>query len=181
VLRAIARAYRSAYTGLPRDLWVLSAILVVNRAGSMVLPFLSLYFTQVRGMPIAQAGRRLSLIGLGAFLVCVGLAAMSLGRSLPFVALTIALWTFGEMLSLPLINAVVADRAAPGTRGRYMGIYTMAFSLAFMFAPAFGTFVYQGFGPDKLWYGIGGLGVVLWLWALALRRPLRVANSVKSP
>ena len=66
MLRVIARAYRSAYTGLPRDLWVLSAILVVNRAGSMVLPFLSLYFTQVRGMPITQAGRLLSLYGMGA-------------------------------------------------------------------------------------------------------------------
>lgn len=403
MLRAIARAYRSAYTGLPRDLWVLSAILVVNRAGSMVLPFLSLYFTQVCEMPVAQAGRllsvyglgaiggsylggwlsdsigatrtqqvsligsgfgylwistlktfwsiglamfvlsifveafrpavmadvaerapeglqvrafallrlaanlgvgigpavggylalysykwlfvadagtcwiacvllvlmlkpvagqrhttagvaspvspwrdlpflmlmslvvvlasaffqiwstlpiyyrehyafredtiglllalnpllivivemvltqwaerrrRLPLIGLGAFLVCVGLAAMPLGRSLPFVALTITLWTFGEMLSLPLINAVVADRAAPGTRGRYMGIYTMAFSLAFVFAPALGTYVYQGFGPDKLWYAIGALGVVLWLWALVLRRPLRAKSPVESP
>ena len=73
------------------------------------------------------------------------------------------------MLSLPLINAVVAARASPRTRGRYMALYTMAFSLAFVFAPALGTLVYQRLGSDVLWHGIGVLGIVLWLWALAIR------------
>ncbi len=60
MLRAIFRTYRSAYAGLPRDVWLLSAMLVVNRAGSMVLPFLSLYLTQVRGLSVVTAGRLLS-------------------------------------------------------------------------------------------------------------------------
>jgi predicted MFS family arabinose efflux permease len=395
MIRTIARAYRSAYAGLPRELWLLSAVLVVNRAGSMVLPFLSLYLTQVRGLPIAAAGKilalyglgaiagsyaggwlsdrigatrtqqigligsgfgylwlsvlddagqigvavlvlsvfvesyrpavmadmaeraeetvrvrafallrlaanvgvgigpavggylalhsyrwlfladaltcwlaclmlalmldplhgsrrgasgaaaggspwrdlpflllmsmvivlasalfqffstlpvyyretygfredaiglllalnpliivlfemvlirwvenrgRLALIGLGSFLTCGGLALMPLGSSVAFAAMTIAVWTTGEMLALPILNVVVADRAPPGRRGHYMGIYTMAFSLAFVFAPACGTYVYDTLGPDRLWFGIGVLGAVLWVWALALIRTFR--------
>jgi predicted MFS family arabinose efflux permease len=120
----------------------------------------------------AERRARLALIGLGAFLTCGGLALMPLGRSLGFVVLTVCVWTTGEMLVLPLLNAVVADRASPGRRGQYMGIFTMAFSLAFMFAPAAGTHVYHTFGPDRLWLAIGALGLVLWAWALALGRAL---------
>ncbi len=116
---------------------------------------------------------RMLVVGVGSFLVCAGLAWMPLGSSLVFVACTIAVWTVGEMLSLPLTNAVVADRAGPGTRGAYMGVYTMAFSVAFVFAPAGGTYVYDTLGPNVLWYGIGGLGVLLLLWSLALARHLR--------
>jgi predicted MFS family arabinose efflux permease len=121
----------------------------------------------------AESRGRLALIGLGSFLTCGGLALMPLGSSVAFVALTICVWTMGEMLALPLLNAAVADRASPGKRGQYMGIYTMAFSLAFVFAPACGTQVYDTLGPDWLWFGIGALGVVLWAWALALSRAVR--------
>jgi predicted MFS family arabinose efflux permease len=116
--------------------------------------------------------RPLPLIGLGSFLVCAGFALMPFGSSLAFAALTILIWSAGEMLALPLINAVVAERAGGGRRGRYMGLYTMAFSVAFVFAPAGGTWVYDNLGPDRLWFGVGLLGPLLWLGALALSGPL---------
>jgi predicted MFS family arabinose efflux permease len=116
---------------------------------------------------------RLQLVGPGCFLMCAGMALMPLGRSFGFAAFTIAIWTVGEMLALPLTSAVVADRATPESRGRYMGLYSMAFSIAFVFAPAGGTIIYDTLGPTWLWYGIGLVGFVLWGWALALIRPLR--------
>ena len=69
MLRTIVRTYRSAYSGLSRDLWLLSFVLLVNRAGAMVLPFISLYLTQERGYPVAVAGRVLAMYGLGALVV----------------------------------------------------------------------------------------------------------------
>ena len=115
---------------------------------------------------------RLMLVGLGAFLVGAGLGLMPLGSSIPFVALTIVVWTFGEMLALPIANAVVADRAGRAQRGRYMGVYMMAYSVAFVFAPAGGTWVFDRFGAETLWYGSAAVGALLWLWALSLRRAL---------
>jgi predicted MFS family arabinose efflux permease len=129
----------------------------------------------------AESRGRFALIGLGAFLTCGGLALMPFGRSVAFVVLTIGVWTTGEMLVLPLLNAVVADRASPGRRGQYMGIYTMAYSLALVFAPAGGTHVYESLGPDRLWFGIGALGVVLWAWALGLSRAFRPRLAPDDP
>lgn len=123
----------------------------------------------------AEKRDRVFLAGMGCFLVATGFALVPLGTSVAFIALTIAVWTTGEMLSLPLFNALVADRTDAATRGRYMGLYTMAFSVAFVLAPLLGTFVYERFGPDVLWYGLGALGPPMWLVALALRRRLAPA------
>jgi MFS family permease len=110
----------------------------------------------------------LPLVGVGALLVCTGLGLLPFGSTIPFVALTIVVWTVGEMLSLPLTNAIVAERAGPRQRGRYMGLYTMAYSVAFVVAPSAGTWIYERFGPTALWRGIGVMGIVLLGWALAL-------------
>ena len=120
----------------------------------------------------AERRRRMVLIGLGCFLVCLGFGLMPFGHSLPYVFFTLLVWTSGEMLALPLMNAVVADRSGPGNRGRYMGMMTMSFSVAFMVAPLTGTWVYERFGPDTLWYGVGALGIPLLVGALILSRPL---------
>jgi len=98
---------------------------------------------------------------------------MPLGSSLPFMIFTVLVWTLGEMIALPLMNAVVADRSSAANRGRYMGMITMAFSIAFMSAPLLGTRVYARFGPDALWYGAGALGIPLWIASVWLAKPLR--------
>jgi len=120
----------------------------------------------------AERRSRVPLIALGCFLICAGFGLMPFGTSIAFAALTVVVWSVGEMLSLPLINAVVADRAGAGNRGRYMGLYTMSFSTAFVISPAAGTWVYDRLGRDELWYLVGLVGVPLALGALALRRPL---------
>ena len=63
-------------------------------------------------------------------------------------AVAVAVWTLGEMLSLPLTNAVAGHRAPPGQSGAYMGAYTLAFSAAFVLGPTTGTAVFQAFGGE---------------------------------
>jgi len=91
---------------------------------------------------------------------------------LPFLGFMVVL-TVGEMLSMPITNAVVAERAGAGSVGRYMGVYTLAFSTAFVLGPIVGTAIYQAFGPQTLWYGTGAVGVVLAIAFAALSGPLR--------
>src|SRR5512141_448315 len=54
--------------GLPRALWVLSFATLVNRSGTMFVPFLVLYLTRARGYTPAAAGAVLALFGAGALL-----------------------------------------------------------------------------------------------------------------
>jgi len=116
---------------------------------------------------------RMRLSGAGAFLVCAGFALVPHGTTLGYLALTILVWTLGEMLVLPILNAVAAERAGRGFEGQYMGLYAMAYSVAFILAPVTGTFVYERLGPGALWHGMGVVGLILGLCFVALSRVFR--------
>ncbi len=116
---------------------------------------------------------RMRMVGLGALLVGVGLALLSAGPGLAVAVASMVVLTVGEMLSMPITNSIVAERAGTSSVGRYMGAYTLAFSTAFVIGPIAGTTVYQDLGPTVLWYGIGAVGVFLALAFSALSRPLR--------
>jgi len=114
----------------------------------------------------------LSVIGPGAFLLCLGFALLPLGRGALYAAGTVLVWTVGEMLTLPMTNIFVAARAGSARAGRYMGAYTMSFATAFLIAPALGLSVYGRWGGGVLWGAAGGVGVVLWFGFRALGRVL---------
>jgi len=65
MVKGIVELYRRAYSGLPREAWLLFALNLVNASGTMVVFFLSLYLTRQLGFTPARAGQALSLYGLG--------------------------------------------------------------------------------------------------------------------
>jgi MFS family permease len=115
----------------------------------------------------------LRTVGVGALLVGAGLALLPFGPPYVVAVAAMVVLTVGEMLAMPISNTVVAERAGRGQTGRYMGIYTLAFSTAFVVGPVAGTAVYQHLGPDVLWFGIGVIGMLLGLGFAALSKPLR--------
>lgn len=115
---------------------------------------------------------RMPIVAAGCFLMCAGLALMPFGTSIAWVLATVVVWTLGEMLALPFLSVVVANRAGPGRIGSYMGLYATTFAAAFVFGPAVGGSVYERAGPDVLWYAIGLLGVALAAFAWIAGRRL---------
>jgi predicted MFS family arabinose efflux permease len=68
MLKATALTYRNAYSGLSRSTWLLSLVMLINRSGTMVVPFMTLYLTSpAMGYSIGRAGFVLGLFGFGAF------------------------------------------------------------------------------------------------------------------
>jgi predicted MFS family arabinose efflux permease len=59
--------YKDAYAGLSRETWLLSLVMLINRSGTMVVPFMSLYLTGTMGYSIGKAGFVYGLFGAGAF------------------------------------------------------------------------------------------------------------------
>ncbi len=53
---------------LPRDMWALFFTSLINRSGTMVIPFLTLYLTKQIGITPAEAGAALLVYGISAFL-----------------------------------------------------------------------------------------------------------------
>ncbi|WP_246229474.1 MFS transporter [Mucilaginibacter humi] len=58
--------YKNAYTGLSKNSWYLSVVMLINRAGTMVVPFLSIYCIQQLHFSVLQAGVIMTLYGVGA-------------------------------------------------------------------------------------------------------------------
>jgi len=64
-LTTTGSVYREAYSGLSRSTWLLSLVMLVNRSGTMVLPFMTIYLTGI-GFSLFQAGVVVGVFGAGA-------------------------------------------------------------------------------------------------------------------
>jgi predicted MFS family arabinose efflux permease len=108
-------------------------------------------------------------LALGALLSGAGFGGMAFARTIPALALTIVIWTFGEMFFFPASAAYATDVAPDSRRGEYSGLYTMTFSIAFALGPWAGTAVLQQAGARVLWTLTFVLGLIA--AALFLRMP----------
>ena len=100
--------------------------------------------------------------GLGAFLFGAGFAVLPFGSGLGIALVSLAIWTTGEMLSVPFAGGWIARRAGRRHRGKFMGLYTSVWGIAFIAGPPLGAWVYAHFGPDTLWWSVGVLGALTW-------------------
>ncbi|HEU4901625.1 MAG TPA: MFS transporter [Flavisolibacter sp.] len=64
MLQAPVQLYKNAYTGIPRPAWWLAFVMFVNRSGTMVIPFLTVYLTH-EGYTLQEAGYVMGAFGLG--------------------------------------------------------------------------------------------------------------------
>ena len=68
MLSVTVKTYRNAFSGLSKSTWLLSLIMLINRSGTMVVPFMTLYLTSPKmGYSIGEAGIVFGLFGAGAF------------------------------------------------------------------------------------------------------------------
>lgn len=65
-MNRLAQLYIDSYRGLSRPSWMLSAVMLINRIGAMVLPFLGIYMVVELKFSLQQAGIVLSCFGVGA-------------------------------------------------------------------------------------------------------------------
>ena len=190
MVRKIALAYRDAYSGLSPEVWMLSIALLINRSGSMVLAFLSLYLTQSLGFTILEAGAIYSIYGLGAIagsyiggrlvqtLGAVRVQVLGLVLSVPIYILmpTLTTWTSVAtgmfVLSVfvssvrPANGVAVAQFTETELQTRAFGLQRMAGNLGWAVGPAVGGVLAEIdyawlFIVDGLTTGVGGLWL-LW-------------------
>lgn len=114
--------------------------------------------------------RAMSLIALGACLMGIGFALLPLGRTFLFAAVTVAVWTMGEILIMPLTATVVSNRAGGASAGRYLGLLSFAFSLSMLIAPLAGNWLLETAGGTALWVIAGGSAVLSGAGFWLLRR-----------
>ncbi|WP_339632840.1 MFS transporter [Bizionia echini] len=64
-MKKLYNSYINTFRGLSPEIWWLALITLINRAGTMVIPFLSLYLTTDLKLSFAQVGWVMSAFGLG--------------------------------------------------------------------------------------------------------------------
>ncbi|MFJ4711599.1 MDR family MFS transporter [Streptomyces sp. NPDC088785] len=108
------------------------------------------------------------LLAVSSLLIGYGFALTAFAGSLTAYALTVVVWTLGEMVNAPTQSGLVARLAPAEGRGRYQGVYTMSWSAAALVAPLAGGWVLDSAGAGWLWAGCAALGTVTagGYWAL---------------
>jgi predicted MFS family arabinose efflux permease len=64
MLASVISTYKNAYNGLNRRMWLFSVVMLINRSGTMVLPFMTLYCNH-KGYTQTQGGIAVAFYGLG--------------------------------------------------------------------------------------------------------------------
>lgn len=146
---------RSAFGGLPRPFWALWGGTLVNRLGTMVMPFIGVYLTQARGLSVATAGLVMALFGAGSLasqllagvltdrigrratlagaMLASAAAMLALGYSTTLPAILASMFMLGLVADAyrPASNALVADLISPQERPRAYGLLFWAINLGY--------------------------------------------------
>jgi len=112
----------------------------------------------------------LKVMAIGALFLAVGFGILPFGSSYYFVVVTVIIWTIGEMLVFPLMAGFIANRATDDNRGKYMGLFSLTFSLAFVLGPAIGGWIYDYYGSIQLWLAAGILGILITMGFLIISK-----------
>ena len=124
-------------------------------------------------LPLVALTRRFPyrpVLAFGSLLVGLGFALNAVANDLPELALTVMIWTLGEIVYAPVASAYVADIAPEHMRGRYAGAWGLTWGLAFVLAPILGTAVFA-WNQEALWLTCGLLGLAAALLLLAAPPP----------
>jgi len=65
-MREFIRLYLDAYKGLSTPAWMLALVMLINRSGAMVIPFLGVYMVNHLNFSLEDTGTVLSCFGVGA-------------------------------------------------------------------------------------------------------------------
>jgi len=120
---------------------------------------------------MAARWRRFETMAVSAILMGLGFGFTALAANLPLFALSVIIWTLGEIAATSVAPAIIADLSPVELRGLYQGIFGSAWGLAYFLGPLTGGWIYDHLGSDTLWIGCLMLGVVLAICYFALRVP----------
>jgi MFS family permease len=100
-------------------------------------------------------------LAVAAVVLGVGFGLTAFANTAAFYALTVLIWTAGEMFNAPSNASTVAALSPAHMRGRYQGVFALSWSAAGFLAPLLGGAMLQYAGPTTLWLGCLGLALVV--------------------
>ncbi|QOD62144.1 MFS transporter [Polaribacter haliotis] len=204
-MNTLFKNYINTFRGLSKEVWWLSLITLINRAGTMVIPFLSLYLTKSLNFSLSDVGWIMSFFGIGS------LVGTWLGGKLTdkigyykvmlfslfltgifFVLLQFAT-TFNEFCLGIFIVMLVADAfrpamfvalnaySKPENKTRSVTLIRLAINLGFSAGPAIGGIIIVSIGYQGLFWVDGITCALAGILLLNVLHPkkARILDKVK--
>ncbi|MDQ6472968.1 MFS transporter [Flavobacterium sp. LHD-80] len=191
MLKTALNRYINNFRGFTREIWILAIITFINRAGTMVLPFLSKYLKEDLHFSYNQVGWIMVSFGLGSMLGSwVGgklsdkigfykimiFSLFTSGVSLFFVQYITTFWglciamfilmTIADMFR-PAMFVSLGAYAKPENRTRALTLVRLAVNLGFAAGPALGGLIIMGMGYSGLFW-VDGASCILSISIFAL-------------
>jgi MFS family permease len=107
---------------------------------------------------VTQVTRRyphLPVLAVGALFYSLGVGSIALGHGFVAFLTSMIVLTIGELILVPTGTALAANLSPPDMRGRYMGVYGLAWAVAFGVGPVLGGYLNDHLAPVTMW--VGGL------------------------
>lgn len=127
---------------------------------------------------LVEGRNRALMLSAAALLTGCGFGLTAFAGAAWFYALTVLVWTAGEMLRVPAGMAIVADLSPVHARGRYQGVYSLAWTGASFMAPLTAGLLLTAGGGNAVWLCCTLLGAVTaagYVWLLQGRDTSRPA------
>lgn len=109
---------------------------------------------------VEKAGKIRGYILLGVFLIGVSYLLFLFDGSFALALIIISVWTCGEMIFMPLNNAIPINVSTKKNRGAYMSYFWMIWSLVHITSPTVSLFIMDKFGYDSLWFFLFGMALI---------------------
>ena len=183
MLKALQQ-YFNNFKGFSREIWILATITFINRAGTMVLPFLSKYLKEDLGFSYSEVGWIMVCFGVGSLvgswlggkltdkigfykimifsLMTSGLLFFVLQFITSFYAICIAMTLIMIIADMfrPAMFVSLGTYAKLENRTRALTLVRLAVNLGFAAGPALGGLIIMGIGYHGLFW-VDGFSCIL--------------------
>ncbi|MFV8376844.1 MDR family MFS transporter [Flavobacterium sp. LB1P71] len=201
MIQTAFQRYLNNFKGFTREVWILTLITFINRAGTMVLPFLSKYLKEDLQLSYAQVGWIMVAFGFGSML------GSWLGGKLSdkigfYKIMVFSLFTSGILLFLvqyirtfwglcigmfvimtvadmfrPAMFVSLGTYAKPENRTRALTLVRLAVNLGFTAGPALGGLIIMNLGYSGLFWVDGSSCIVsILIFALLVKERKKPAD-----
>ena len=200
MIKNALRKYLNNFKGFSREIWILTLVTFINRAGTMVLPFLSKYLKEDLHFSYNQVGWIMVCFGAGSMvgswlggklsdkigfyrimifsLLTSGIALFVMQYITTFFGLCIAMFILMAVADMfrPAMFVSLNVYAKPENRTRALTLVRLAVNLGFAAGPALGGLIIMNIGYKGLFWVDGATCiiaiVIFWMKVQEKKGPL---------
>tara|TARA_R110000868_G_scaffold91812_6_gene254483 strand:+ start:8792 stop:9997 length:1206 start_codon:yes stop_codon:yes gene_type:complete len=197
-MKSLFIKYLDTFKGLSSEVWWLALITLINRAGTMVIPFLSLYLTKSLQFTLNDVGWLMSAFGLGSVagswiggkltdkigfykvmifsLFVSGLFFIVLQFLTTFISFFIGIFLLMLIADMfrPAMFVALNSYSKPENKTRSVTLIRLAINLGFSAGPAIGGVIITTLSYGGLFW-VDGMTCILATWVL-----IKLLNPKKS-